>query len=352
MDLHLNPEQEQLVSALSGLYSKHSSTERIREVEPSGFDADLWNRVHALGILDMGVPERSGGGGATLLDMALAAEQQGRYLAPIPAIEATVAARLLAHCEDARAQTALQDVLSGDRLVVFSPRPVRQGRVRLVPGGSVADEAIIFADEHLYLAPLAGQRTTVRNIGSMALADVWLDEAATPLRINGGQGHPVRDAVNEWLVLTAAALVGLSAHALEIGVSYVRERKAFGSPVGSYQAISHPLADSATAIDGARLLTYEAAWAQDSHGVIASEIANRAAELAPMAFAFAAETAADVTYRSLHFHGGYGFMMEYDIQMYYRRARAWANVFAEPEQAYRMVGDRRYGDEPTSVDDD
>ena len=65
-----------------------------------------------------------------------------------------------------------------------------------------------------------------------------------------------------------------------------------------------------------------------------------------MAFAFAYETARDATYRSLHFHGGYGFMMEYDIQLYYRRARAWANLWARPRSglpACRRSSPRRRG---------
>ena len=61
-----------------------------------------------------------------------------------------------------------------------------------------------------------------------------------------------------------------------------------------------------------------------------------------MAFAFAAETARDTTYHALHFHGGYGFMLEYDIQLYFRRARAWAGVLSEPRVAYRRVADARY----------
>ena len=62
-----------------------------------------------------------------------------------------------------------------------------------------------------------------------------------------------------------------------------------------------------------------------------------------MSFAFAHESARDATYRSLHFHGGYGFMTEYDVQLYYRRARAWANVYAEPVIVYRRAADARYG---------
>jgi alkylation response protein AidB-like acyl-CoA dehydrogenase len=62
-----------------------------------------------------------------------------------------------------------------------------------------------------------------------------------------------------------------------------------------------------------------------------------------MAFAFAAATARDASDWALHFHGGYGFMLEYDIQLYYRRARAWANVVMSPAAARRRVADLRYG---------
>ncbi|MCV4684498.1 acyl-CoA dehydrogenase family protein, partial [Escherichia coli] len=67
------------------------------------------------------------------------------------------------------------------------------------------------------------------------------------------------DAVDLWLTLTAAALVGAAARAVEMGVEYAKQRHAFGTPIGAFQAVSHPLADSATATDGARLLTFEAA---------------------------------------------------------------------------------------------
>ena len=141
-------------------------------------------------------------------------------------------------------------------------------------------------------------------------------------------------ATDDWLRLTAAALVGVAARSLEIGVEYVKERRAFDVPIGSFQAVAHRLADSAAAVDGARLLAYEAAWATDDDP-------DRAAELAALAFAFAAETARDASARSLHFHGGYGFMMESDIQMHWRRARAWTAVWGEPGAAYRRATDAR-----------
>ncbi|MDQ2648985.1 MAG: acyl-CoA dehydrogenase, partial [Actinomycetota bacterium] len=123
---------------------------------------------------------------------------------------------------------------------------------------------------------------------------------------------------------------------LELGADYAKERIAWGVPIGTFQGVSHPLADSAAALDGARLLAYEAAWADDAEPA-------RFGELAAMAFGFAYEAARDATYRSLHFHGGYGFMMEYDVQLYYRRARAWATVFGEADVAFRRVADKRYG---------
>ena len=143
-------------------------------------------------------------------------------------------------------------------------------------------------------------------------------------------------ALDEWMALTAILLVGVAARALEIGVAYAKERHAFGAPIGSFQGVAHRLADSAMAIDGARLLAYEAAWARD-------EDPSSAGELAAMAFVFATETARDATYWSLHFHGGYGFMLEYDIQLYHRRAWAWPGVFSAPALAYGRVADRRYG---------
>ena len=100
--------------------------------------------------------------------------------------------------------------------------------------------------------------------------------------------------------------------------------------------MAHPLADSATALDGARFLALEAAWAAD-------EGVDRANELAGLAFGFAGDTARDVTARALHVHGGYGFMMEYDIQLFYRRARGWSLVFDDPTRETLRLADQLFG---------
>jgi alkylation response protein AidB-like acyl-CoA dehydrogenase len=289
-----------------------------------------------MGAVAMAVPDTGGGWGASALELALIAEQQGRFVAPVPVIEAQVAARLLARLKGAAAANALEGVLAGDRLVTPALHPAHDGGARLVPAAAVADGAIVFDGARLLLVPLEGARTSVENLGSMPVADVAVADDAEVLATGRDAFDAFDTAVDDFLFLTAAALVGIGARALEIGVEYVKERKAWGVPIGSFQAVAHRLADSAAALDGARLLAYEAAWAQ-------SEEPQRAAELSAMAFAFAYESARDATHRSLHFHGGYGFMMEYDVQLYYRRARAWANVYAEPRLVYRRVADRRYG---------
>jgi len=331
VDLRPSSEQEQLVEAFASLYAKESPPERVRACEPEGFDAALWARVVELGVVPMAVGVGAGGWGASLLDLALVSEQQGRAVAPVPVIEAQAAARLLERTGSA----VLEHLLAGERMVTLALRPAASGRAAMVPAGAVADDALVLVGDRLLLVPLEARRTPVANLGSMPLADLAIDGGVEVA--HGPAAVAAFDAtIDDWLTLTAAALVGVGARGLEIGVEYARERHAWGRPIGSFQGIAHPFADSAAALDGARLLAWEAAWS-------AVEEPARHGELAAMAFAFAHEAARDATYRALHAHGGYGFMMEYDVQLYYRRARAWAAVFAEPRAVYQRAADRRYG---------
>ena len=336
MDLHLSPEQEQLVAAAAALYTKHSSPDGVRKAEASGFDPGLWDRLCELGVVAMAVGESAGGWGATTLDLSLVAEQHGRAVAAAPLVEAQVAARLLDRLGDAD----VSNLVAGGRLVTVALHPSREGAVRGVPAGGVADAMVVFHDGELLLVDLGSDRDTFENLGSLSLADVTLTAAmVTGARVlaRGADAHRAMErAIDDWLCLTATALVGLGARALEIGVEYVKERHAFGVPIGSFQAVAHPLADSASALDGARLMALQAAWAAD-------EGLDRAPELAALAFGFAADSARDVTAHALHVHGGYGFMMEYDIQLYWRRARAWSNVWGEPTRAYRRAAAMRLG---------
>ena len=92
MDLRLTDEQSQLVSSLRALYAKHATPEQVRAAEAIGFDKALWDQLLQLGIVAMAVDEAAGGWGASPLELALVAEQHGRFVAPAPVIEAQVAA--------------------------------------------------------------------------------------------------------------------------------------------------------------------------------------------------------------------------------------------------------------------
>jgi hypothetical protein len=284
----------------------------VRACEPGGFDKGLWERLDGLGAVSMAVD------GASLLDLALIAEQQGRYLAPVPLIETQVAARLLGHAPA--------------RLTTIALHRPQAGVARMVPAGAIAADMVFF-DGTVLRGVAIEDADAIDNMGSMPVADVTVGAGGVVL----AEGHEAAArfamALDEWRVLTANAVVGIAARALEIGVDYAKHREAFGAPIGSFQGVAHRLADAATAVDGARLLATEAAWAAEAER-------GRFAELAAMALAFSADAAKLATYWALHFHGGYGFMLEYDCQMFYRRARAWPRVL---ESGYASVADKRYG---------
>lgn len=335
MDLTLSGEQRQLVDSFASIYAKESTTERVRSAQPLGFDPALWKALHDIGVVEMAVDHAAGGWEASELDLALIAEQFGRAVASAPVVEAQVAARLLASSGAAGA-ALLRAAIAGDKLVTFAPRAGRGSQLALVPGGAVADVVVAFMNGRLIASPLTENRRVVENLGSLPLADIDIGHEVVVLADGASARRMFSGALDLWLALTAAALVGASARAIEIGVEYAKQRRAFDTPIGTFQAVSHPLADSATATDGARLLTFKAACA------FADE-PERVGELAAMAFAFAYETARDATYRSLHIHGGYGFGMECDIQLYYRRTRGWGMVFGEPASALDRAADARYG---------
>ncbi|OHV32322.1 MULTISPECIES: acyl-CoA dehydrogenase [Pseudofrankia] len=338
MNLAPTEEQEALVASFADLLATHATPDRVRAAERTGgFDPELWKALLDVGVVEMAVPESRGGWGAELLDLALVAERIGAAAAAAPVIEAQVAARLLASLDTAAARTALAAALRGERLVTIAVRRAAAGVASLVPGAAVADEAVVLDGDRLLLVPLRdGTRTAVANLAAAPLADVTFGADVTELAVGETAAVGFEVALDDWLALTAAALVGVGTAAHRLTVGYVKERRAWDLPIGAYQAVAHPLANTATALDGARLLVARAA----------EELGRgrpRGRELAAMAFAFAAETARQATYDGVHFHGGNGFTLEFDAQLHYRRARGWARVWGEPRDAYRRAGRARYG---------
>jgi alkylation response protein AidB-like acyl-CoA dehydrogenase len=325
VNLDFTAEQQALRAMLREFFEKESPASVVRAAEPLGFDAALWRKAAGLGLAAIAVPEDRGGGGAGLVELAIAAELLGQSLAPVPLIEAAVACGMLASLAG---PAVLEPLVAGDRLATLALRPSADGVARLVPAGAVADYVAVLRGEELLLVEQPDKpAAAVPNLGAMPLADCRVPAGSVVLARGPQAVAWYRDAVRQWQLLTAAALAGIAAKALEIGVGYVLQRRAFGVLIASFQTIQHRLADNATAVDGARLLAWKAAWAHDA-GLPA------AGSLAAMAFLFASETAFRTASESLHFHGGYGYTLEYDIQLYFRRAKAWPLVAGDRRAAY------------------
>jgi alkylation response protein AidB-like acyl-CoA dehydrogenase len=319
VDIGFSDEQQQLRETFDSLLSRHCTLGHVRDAEPLGFDGKLWELLGGTGLVGLGVPESCGGGGGGLVELGIVAEACGGSLAPVPFVEAPVAARVIASFGGA-AERVLERAAAGEGVLTFAPRPTRGGVARLVPFGAVADRVVGFDGAQLIVASATPPRWSRPNLGSGALSDVSMSPSETGEAVILAEGDEAQAgfgrALGEWRVLMAAALTGLAARALSIGVDYVKERHQFGRSIGSFQAVAHRLADVATEVDGARLLWQEAAWAID-------EAEPNGHTLAQMAFLFSAEVAERAASWSLHFHGGYGFMLEYDVQLFYRRAKAW-----------------------------
>jgi alkylation response protein AidB-like acyl-CoA dehydrogenase len=346
VDLSLSEDQLTVQAAFADFFEKEATVERVRAAEPLGFDNELWEKLSATGAVAMGLPEEAGGGGAGLFDLALVAEQFGRRIAPVPFVEAAAAGRVLAR---AGAAELLAGVVDGSTLPTIALSPAAAGRLRLVPAGAVAEVAVALdGDSLVALRRPPGSRPHAApspNLGSSPLADWTLGDGERIVLASGPRATQLyRDGVSEWKLLMAAALGGIRATALEIGVAYIKTRKAFGVVIGSFQAVQHRLADLAVAGDGGQLLAYEAAWARDTGQPDATALAS-------MAFLFAADCAFRTTRECLQFHGGYGVALEYDIQLYFRRAKAWPLAHGDPRREYQRLAALAYPDGPDGPDD-
>jgi alkylation response protein AidB-like acyl-CoA dehydrogenase len=159
------------------------------------------------------------------------------------------------------------------------------------------------------------QQTT---IASDTQYRVDLDDVRVPVSARLGQpnsGWTAWDAtMRDGIILLAAYAMGGAQYALDITVQYAKDRHQFDKPLGAFQALAHYLADAKCTVDGGRTLVWEAAWARDQ--------GRRVDRLAPMAKLFACQTFRDVTAMAQQIFGGVGFTVEYDIQLYFRRAKA------------------------------
>ena len=163
-------------------------TTRVRDAEPLGFDADLWRVLTETGVVSMALPSTAGGDGETLVEnLALVAEAFGRALAPVPLIDAVVAARLIA-------VTGGSEVLALDREQVrrtatVALHPSASGSRQLVSSGAIADVVVGLVDDEVVLYEEATRRSPCANLGSTPLA--WRELSGTRRAPDRAGGRPL-----------------------------------------------------------------------------------------------------------------------------------------------------------------
>lgn len=340
MNFQLSEDQQMLRDTFARFLDEESSIARVRAALPSGFDQALWTGLAELGAFSLRVPEAAGGMDLSLLDAAVLMEEVGRTLASGPIAETLVAARLLGTVNAEATSQLLQRVTAGQAIVSIAFNDIAQQPVQWIAGGAVAEAVIARKGDQIVLVAVPqSARRSEPNLASTPMAELQLGDAKHTLVSSDSVGRKAfARAIEEWKLLIAAALAGLSRESIRLAAAYACERVAFGQPIGTYQAMSHPLADLSTDVDGGKYLTWKTI--RD----IADGVAEAGAEISLTAW-WNIETAGRAVAQALHTFGGYGLTTEYDIHLYNLCAKSWPLMFGDPSRLLEEAGRRLYAGE-------
>jgi alkylation response protein AidB-like acyl-CoA dehydrogenase len=352
LDLTFSDEQEMLRDLVRSLCAEQSSPTVVRQMEDDaiGYPADLWKQLAALDLLGLTIPAEHGGSGMSALEGIVLYEELGRALAPVPHFVSCVASATAIIAGGTEAQRAewLPRIATGEAILTpawlepdasFGPKGVQlrattqgdrivlDGTKRHVAFAKAATRLLVLArtgdaprDVDLFLVDPNAPGVTLTqqmSVASDTQYRVDLDgvRVSAADRVGGsGTGWSTWEAVrDDALILLAAWAVGAAEAAQEMTVQYAKDREQFDKPIGAFQSIAHYLADRQAELDGARTLTHEAGWARSTGRPVT--------RLAPMAKLFAARTLRDLTATAQQIYGGNGFTLDYDVQLYFRRAK-------------------------------
>lgn len=344
MNFEFSDEQHMLRDNARRYLSETLTFQRLRTQIDDGvtLDRSLWRQIAELGWSGAVVPEQFGGLGLGPMELCVLAEELGRVLAPVPFLAtACIAVELLKGSAAPAGAALLEAIASGAAVVAVGALdpalPMAalhyrdgklSGKVRALAWALEADYAILLGgadgEPAIYLADLhqAGvARATLVAIDPLQPhGDLALDQVPATLLADGVAARRLHHAaLNLGAVLTAFEQVGAADTACAMTVAYVKERHAFGRPIGGYQAVKHKLADMAVKIELARSNAWFGAWALDD--------GPRQLDLAAAAARISATEALDYAAQEcLHLHGGIGYTWEANCHFYYTRARLLASA--------------------------
>jgi alkylation response protein AidB-like acyl-CoA dehydrogenase len=305
MDFDLTEDQREIKNVAREMLSARSPFAKVREAaEAAEYDDALWREIVELGWPGIAVAEEHGGQGLGAVELAVLLEELGYACAATPFLATAVAAAVIqAGGSDQQRGRWLPGLISGElRAGLGSPE--------LVVDGHGADVVVLLEDDGARL--LAGGEADTEPL-------VAIDPTRRFATVRG-EGEPLAaDGANRVRAAIAAEVVGVCQRALEMTLDYVKERKQFGVPVGSFQAVSHRCAQMLLHTESARSTAYYAAWAADAEP-------SRLGEAAALAAAAAATGAREVPASAIQAHGGIGFTWEADVHWLYKRAQIDAHL--------------------------
>jgi alkylation response protein AidB-like acyl-CoA dehydrogenase len=384
VDFELAPEQRE-IQELAREFAAHEIEPHAAEWDREHrFPRDLFAKLADLGLMGVCIPEEYGGAGADFLSYVLVLEELSRADAGVGVTVAvhTSAATLplLAFGTDEQKSRFVPPLARGERLGAFALTEPEAGsdagalRTRAEPDGdgwriTGAKQWITngrYAGTFLLFARTDEQTAGARGVSAFVLdADhvrITRDEEKLGLnssvtndlvvegahvgrdRLLHGENHGFRVAMatlDGGRIGIAAQAVGIAQAAYDVAREYAKERHAFGRPISDFQAIQHKLADMATEIDAARLLTHRAAWLRQND--LPHTEAGAKAKL------FASEMARRQTGEAIQILGGYGYTKEFPVERYYRDAKI-TEIYEGTSEIQRLVIARAIlGREPTRV---
>ena len=340
MNFDLSDDQTELRKVARSVLEKRCPTTEVRrlETDPLGYAPELWAEMAEMGWVGMALPD----GGGDLIDLAVIFEELGRAVCPTP-LFSTVAlgAMTLADAGHLPDGVALGDVLVGTALADVSDDALVasvngsaarvSGTVRFAYDIDGADLLVVAAGPVVVLVdahqPGVGA-TPLAAISNDRLFELHLDSVEG--QVIGNTSELLAPAVARATALRSVELVGVMERALEMAADYARTRVQFGKPLGSFQAVQHRLADMLLDLEGARLVAYRAVWA-----LTRDRGAQREASIAK---AWVSDACQRVAFGAQQVHGGVGVDLDYDLQLYFRRAKALEVELGSAPQHREHVG--------------
>lgn len=336
------------------------------------FPKEQIKKLAELGFMGVAIPQEYGGGGLDYVSYVLVIEEISRVCAGTGVIvsvnNSLVCDPLLKYGTEEQKRTVLTELASGRKLGCFGlSEPsagsdvagikttairdgnewVLKGEKNFITNAPQADYAIIFAytdksKKHhgisAFIVPKdapgysTGPKEKKLGIRASWSSSIFLDECRIPLdNILGDEGMGFKIAMttlDAGRIGIAAQAIGIARAAFEEAKAYAQERHAFGQPIAMFQAIQFTLADMATQIEAAQLLTFKAAWLKDQ-GV------NHTKE-SSMCKTFASEVAMWVATKALQIHGGYGYLQDFNVERHFRDAKI-TEIYEGTNEIQRLV---------------